>query len=72
MLSLPFIVFWLLLYLNRKELGIKWFGILIGIWIGLLAGLVFLEISPYIFIIAESLIDIILILVLLRGDIRIR
>lgn len=72
MLSLPFIVFWLLLYLNRKELGIKWIGILIGIWIGLLAGLVYLEISPYIFIIAESLIDIILILVLLRGDIRIR
>ena len=72
MLSLPFIVFWLLLFLNRKELGLKWIGILIAIWIGLLAGLVYLEISPYIFIIAESLIDIILILVLLGGDIRIR
>ena len=72
MLSLPFIVFWLLLYLNRKELGIKWIVILIGIWIGLLAGLAYLAISPYIFIIAESLIDIILILVLLGGDIRIR
>lgn len=72
MLSLPFIVFWLLLFLNRKELGLKWIGILIALWIGLLAGLVYLEISPYIFIIAESLIDIILILVLLGGDIRIR
>jgi hypothetical protein len=72
MLSLPFIVFWLLLFLNRKELGFKWIGILIAIWIGLLAGFMYLEISPYIFIIAESLIDIILILVLLGGDIRIK
>ena len=72
LLSLPFVIFWIILFLARKELGIKWIGILIVVWAGLLMGFTFIEVSSYIFVIAESLIDIILILILFGGDIRIR
>ena len=72
LLTLPFLIFWILLFLTRKELGIKWIGILIVVWAGLLTGFIYLKISPYLFIIAESVIDIILILILFGGDIRIR
>ena len=72
MLSIPFLVFWVLLILARKELGWKWILALVLIWMGLLAGFVYLDISPYIFMIAEVLIDVVLIIVFFGGDIPIR
>ena len=29
----PFVLFWVLLFLGRGELGLKWILILIGLWV---------------------------------------
>ena len=72
MLSLPFIVLWVLLFLGRSQLGRKGVLVSIAIWVGLLLGFKVLNISPYLFVGAQSLVDVILILVLFGADIRIR
>jgi len=72
MLSLPFIAFWVLLFLGKGELGCKGVVVSVAIWFGLLLGFVFLEISPYFFVAAQALLDVVLILVIFGGDIRIR
>ena len=69
---LPFLIFWILLILGRKELGRRWVLILVAIWACLLAAFVYADLSPYLFVAAQALIDAILILVLFKGDIRIR
>jgi hypothetical protein len=71
MLLVPFIIFWVLMFLGRSELGSKGILVSITIWIGLLLGFMTLNISPYLFVGAQSLFDIILILVIFGGDIRI-
>ena len=59
----PFILFWVLLYLGREELGLKGIIISILIWLGLLLGLM-LSGMFYIFVSAESLQDIVLLLII--------
>ena len=72
MTALPFFIFWAIVLLARKELG--WRGALtaVGIWTALLAGCLFTNLSPYIFVAAQSLLDAVLILVIFKRDIRIR
>ena len=72
MMALPFILFVLLIFIARSELGTKWTLITIAIWASLYVGSICLAVSPYIFVVAQSLLDIILILVIFGGDIRIR
>ena len=67
-----FIVFWLLIYLGREELGFKGVGLCILIWLALLAGCIFLGYWPYVFIALQALFDIILLLVIFHDDITIR
>ena len=69
-LSLPFFIFWAIVIFARHELGWRGGLIAVGIWLGLLLGNVLLH-SPYIFVGAQALEDIILILVIFKGDIRI-
>ena len=72
MLSLPFFIFWILLYLAREELSGRQIVLFIGLWAGCLLGSIYLDWPQYTFIIVQSLLDIALILIVFGGDIRIR
>ena len=58
--------------LCRRDLGWRGVAICVGIWAGLLAGFIYLDISGYLFVTAQALLDCILILIIFKGDIRIR
>ncbi len=70
-MALPFIMFWVLVYLGRDSLGPRGVLICIAIWAVLLAGFMMLDVSAYIFVGLQSLMDIVLILKLFGGDITI-
>ena len=46
MMVIPFIVFWVLLYFARDDLGIKGIAIAVLVWSCLLTGMLLLGISP--------------------------
>lgn len=69
---LPFIIFWVLLLIAREELGLTVILVCIAIWVIILAGFIWLKMSPYIFISLQSLFDAILVLMAFGGDIRIK
>ncbi|MHC4205968.1 MAG: hypothetical protein ACYSTT_15060 [Planctomycetota bacterium] len=67
-----FVLFWILIFLGREELGFKGIIISIVIWISLLLGLVFVAgVSPYYFIALNALLDIVLFIIIFGGDINI-
>jgi hypothetical protein len=68
----PFVLFWLLIYLGREDLGLKGVIWSVGTWTVLLAGFVIFSGSPYLFVAAQALLDVVLILVIFGGDVRIR
>ena len=70
MTLIALLLFPILLYLGREELGIKGILIFIGIWAALFIGLPALGLSSYFFIVAQVLIDIILVIVVFGGDIK--
>ena len=72
MMFLPFIAFWVLVFIGRSELGFKGITFCIVLWVGLLLGFMKLSLQSYWFVGAQSLIDAILIIVIFGGDIRIR
>ena len=72
MLALPFWVFWLLVFLARGELGLKGIALAVVVWVALLAGSLNTDMPAYVFVAAQALLDIFLILVIFGGDIRIR
>ena len=72
MMFLPFVVFWVLMFVGRSELGFKGITFCIVIWVGLFLGFTKLSLPSYYFVAAQALIDAILILVIFGGDIRIR
>jgi hypothetical protein len=64
-------VFMILLYLGREHLGIKWILALIGIWAVLFIGLPALRPLPYYFFIsAHTLLGVILVIVVFKGDMK--
>ena len=71
-MALPFLVFWAIIFLARRELGWRGVSICIGIWAALFLGFTYVGISPYVFVAAQALFDCILILVVFKGDISIR
>lgn len=75
-LSMPFIMFWVLLVLAREELGLKGIAITVLIWTGLLLGCILLPPAHvhagYIFAGLQALLDAILIIVIFGRDIHIR
>ena len=70
-MALPFMIFWAIIFFARRELG--WRGILIciGIWLALFLGFFSFDVSPYMFVIAQAALDVVLILIIFKGDIRI-
>ena len=69
---IPFVLFWILIYLGREELGFKGIVISVIIWIALLLVSIFVKgISPYHFIAANALLDIVLMIVIFGRDINI-
>lgn len=69
---IPFILFWVLIVLGYGEIGMRWTLVLILLWFLLLAGFMALGVSPYIWVALQSLVDIILILAVFKGDLHIR
>lgn len=67
----PAIVFWILIYLGREQLGLKGMVISILIWLGLLVGSLFLG-PTYIFIAAHALLDIVLGFIIFGGNMNAR
>ncbi len=72
MTLVPFMVFWLIVFLARGELGWRGIATCVGIWLALLIAFIYAGISPYLFVTAQALLDCILIVVVFKGDIRIR
>ncbi len=70
MLLIPSILFFVLLFVGREELGLKGIVISVVIWMGLLFGSSFLEI-PYVFTSAEALLDIVLLFIIFSGNMNI-
>ena len=69
---IPFILFLILLYIGREELGFKGIAISIFIWLLLLAGSFFAkETFLYYLVAANALLDIVLLLIIFGGDIDI-
>lgn len=71
-MAIPLIVFVVLMWLGREELGFKGILICLLICVGLLFGCALLNISPYTFTALLALLDIILLLTIFGGDIYIR
>ena len=72
MFILVVVLFWALIFYGREELGLKGILISVGIWASLLLGSLCLQAPGYYFISAMAMFDIILILIIFGGDIRIR
>jgi len=72
MMVIPFATFWVLIFIGKSELGFKGVVFCVLLWLGLLIGCTMLSLPSYWFIAAQALIDIILIIVIFGGDIRIR
>lgn len=69
---LPFVLFWALLFFGRRELGLKWIIVCIGIWAALWLGCLYLKGPSYIVVAGEVVLDIVLLVVVTGGNIRIR
>jgi len=72
MMLIPPALFFALLLFGREDLGVKGILIAMGVWLGLLVLFGALRLSPHFFIIAEGMLDIVLILIIFGGDIRLR
>ena len=69
---LPFLLFWVLIVVGRDELGLRGAAATIAIWLALLLACALTGISPYYFVSIQALIDIVLLITIFGGDIRIR
>lgn len=71
---IPFLVFWLLLgwSLYDGDVRVGQGAVLAAVWGGLLLGFLLLNVSPYWFVVPTVLLDVVLILMVFGGDVRIR
>jgi hypothetical protein len=60
-----------LLFLGREELGLKGIAVAIAVWLGLLTGSLLVD-APFLFMSAQALLDISLVLIVFRGDVTLR
>ncbi|MHC4475376.1 MAG: hypothetical protein ACYTEL_07015 [Planctomycetota bacterium] len=67
LLLLPAIIFLVLIFMGREELGIKWVLILIAIVAALAIGVAKFGLPQYPFIGVLALVDIILVIVIFKG-----
>ncbi|MEN6450778.1 MAG: hypothetical protein ABFC96_09820 [Thermoguttaceae bacterium] len=69
---LPFLIFWVLIFLGREELELRGIAIAVAVWLGLLVGFMVAGISPYLFVSAQAVLDVVLLLTIFGSDIKIR
>ena len=72
LMILPFLFFWVLVLIGREELGLKGMATSVLIWLVLLLGCLASGLSVYYFVAAQGVLDMILLLIMFGGDIRIR
>jgi hypothetical protein len=72
MMVIPFAFFWALIFIGRSELGFKGVAFFIALWLCLLIGFMMLHLPSYCFVAAQALMDVVLIIIIFGGDIRIR
>jgi hypothetical protein len=72
MMVIPFAAFWVLIFIGRSELGFKGVAFFIALWLCLLIGFMMLHLPSYCFVAVQALMDAVLIIIILGGDIRIR
>ena len=68
---IPFLVFWVVLYLARDDLGVKGIAMAVAVWLALLAGILLTGISPLYFVAAQAALDVVLILKVFGEDITV-
>ena len=68
MLGIPFLAFWILLFVGKDDLGLKGVVVCVAIWVALFLTFGYLDIAPY-FVVAQALLDIVLVLIIFGGDI---
>jgi hypothetical protein len=71
MLEIPFYAFWILLFWGRRELGAKGIAIAIAVWAGTHLIVPLTGIQPALGVTAQALIDVVLVLIVFKGDVRI-
>ncbi len=69
---MAFFIFWAVVILGRKELG--WLGVVAAasVWFVMILGMTTFEVEPYLFQTAQAILAIVMILIVFKGDIRIR
>jgi len=70
MFDIPFFAFWVLLILGRNELGVKGIAIFVAVWAAAYVVFVLLGLQPALYVTALAIIDIVLVLVVFKGDVR--
>ena len=68
---LPFLIFWIILILARRQLGWRRSGIAVAVWLVLLIACSFTSVPQYLFVACQAILDVVLILAVFGGDIRI-
>ncbi len=71
MFIFAFILFWVLIYYGREELRLKGIIISVAIWAALLLGTIYLQDFQYYFYAGHAVLDIVLVLIIFRGNIEI-
>ena len=72
MTGIPSVAFWFLIVLGWDELGLKGVLSCVAVWAALVVAVMYLGLPPVLFVVAQVLLDIVLILVILGRDVRIR
>ena len=72
MVYVPLIAFWVLIFVGRNELEWKGIFIAVAIWAALWMTFKMIGLNSYYFIVAQAVIDCILIIIIFGGDVRIR
>ena len=72
MVYVPLIAFWILIFVGRNELEWKGMFIAVAIWAALWMTFKMIGLNSYYFIVAQAVIDCILIIIIFGGDVRIR
>lgn len=71
LLDIPFFAFWILLFLGREKLGLRGIAIAIGVWVVVRLIFAVMPIPPSLFVTALAVMDIVLVLIVFGGDVRI-
>ena len=69
---LPFIIFWVIVVLCRKEMGWRWTGVVVAVWLGLFLAFFYSGLNSYYFVGAQALLDAILLVVIFKDSVGIR